>query len=1372
MVSLLALVYCTSAAAAWDHVIYVDPLEGNNTQECIEGSVPCRNLSFAFQPEYQRSSTQYVLLPGTHYLDNSTYGSPFTDLDDLAIVGNGSDSSDTVIECNAPNSGLAFVGISNVYLERITFTTCAGLRNTTSRDFGSENFAMQKSQAALYFYLCNNVSMSMVDVTNSPNATGVVMYDTIGTNRIEQCTFSNNRIEHTSPYPGGGGFYVEFSYCVPGDDNCTNDGSDITANQNAIYLFSNCTFVHNKADSIDPTNASTFILPLGRDHNAFGRGGGLSIFFKGNASSNRVNILGCLFESNRALWGGGLFVEFHDTAGDNLVSVGGNATFIDNKCFFTNKSGTGGGGMRIGHYVYGGSVSGNIVALYNCSFSNNSALNGGGLSISPTLQETSPDQVAFINISDCHFYLNTARLGAAVEISRFSPIVKGHMMHIQFTNCIFKYNTIHYLSTDSTKPYQTGVGSVYMNNANVSFRGNILFERNNGSAVAVVGMPVDFMNCLATFTFNRGYKGGGIALLGAAWILINGSTKMVFYNNTAENHGGAIYNKYIEKENFATYPNCFIRHYDPTLNAKNWSAIFLFVHNYHMNGIHRNAIYSTSILPCSWVGGSIGSNSSAILCWHGWIYNVSCSEEISSEAGSITQEKTLLQSFPGHPFYLPLIIEDDVHHNITTQTVFSATSNAMHTAEVEPSFTYVSGETVAVTGIENQTFTLLLDSAGDRVWHVEFTVELQNCPPGFMISDGKCECLHNGFLGNVDCDMVSFSASLYNGYWMGTLPGYNNTLFVSLCPPNFCYLNPKQSSFRLPNSIDELDAFICGRQHRTGVLCGECKDGYGPAVNSEVHECTPCGNNTSIAANATYYVLSVYLPLLVLFAVIILFNIRLTTGPANAFIVYSQVVASTFGLDPAGQITFNTITNDSRSFQMAYKVPYGIFNLEFIENIIGPLCLGTTLNTPDVISLDYLVAVFPLLMIVIVIFFMKLSSCIINRLRRTALCRRSGALNHLCGSWRLGEGLLHAFAAFLLLSYNKFTVVSSYLVQLVGAQPFYNENGVENIQEVSFVGNSTSAHPENVLKYHLLGYIVFTTFVAIPPLLLLEYPMKLLEWCINKVNCLRRIYPVDKVHIFLDTFQGCYRNKMRFFAGLYFLFRLIINVSYILTGNSIQQFIVQQIICTIFIVLVALCQPYTEDKKIFNYIDTLIFTNLALLNALSLYLYIFSQAYPEERLPTLVFVIQYVLLFLPLLYMIAYILYYFSSPCRSTELWFRCIRLFQNRKYHPLDEVIRDDASTTDGTQSRDEIEALLERAEVDNTYRPNPGSVSVPVTNVCIHDTGQGVKGGSSSDSGVRSRQSSINNYGSTASRTVSIQTVPSSSGRATGSSDKNNND
>jgi len=156
----IALSSCCSAWA-WEHVINIDSEKGNNTQECIDGRIPCMNLSFAFQPgpeyRYRRNSTQYILHPGTHYLDDSTYNSPFNNLDNFAIVGNGSNSSDTVIECNAPNSSLAFFEVSNIYLERVTFSHCAGLRNSTSRDFSSSNFTMLKTQAALYFYLCSNV---------------------------------------------------------------------------------------------------------------------------------------------------------------------------------------------------------------------------------------------------------------------------------------------------------------------------------------------------------------------------------------------------------------------------------------------------------------------------------------------------------------------------------------------------------------------------------------------------------------------------------------------------------------------------------------------------------------------------------------------------------------------------------------------------------------------------------------------------------------------------------------------------------------------------------------------------------------------------------------------------------------------------------------------------------------------------------------------------------------------------------------------------------------------------------------------------------------------------------------------------------------
>jgi len=341
-------------------------------------------------------------------------------------------------------------------------------------------------------------------------------------------------------------------------------------------------------------------------------------------------------------------------------------------------------------------------------------------------------------------------------------------------------------------------------------------------------------------------------------------------------------------------------------------------------------------------------------------------------------------------------------------------------------------------------------------------------------------------------------------------------------------------------------------------------------------------------------------------------------------------------------------------------------------------------------------------------------------------------------------------------------------------QPLYNENGTKIFpKRVYFAGNYKATDTDYIFKYCLPASVCFATFVAIPPLLLLGYPVKWLEWCLSKVECLWRIYPVDKVHILLDTFQGCYRNKMRFFAGLYFLFRLIFYVTYIVTDTYIQQFIIQQVACTVFIVLIALCQPYTKDNKIFNYVDMLMFTNLAILNALSWYLYHFAQDNPGQPLSTSVFVIQYILVFLPLLYMIAYVLYDLSNPCHHKiqhhihETFHMCIRrLFRKPEYHHLDGIVRDDASTNEGTQNEDDDEALFERAETKNTYRPSP--VNLPVTEVHTYPTGMRPRGSPSEDSGLRSHQSSINNYGSTASRTVSMPTPPDSSGQTTGSSNK----
>ena len=86
--------------------------------------------------------------------------------------------------------------------------------------------------------------------------------------------------------------------------------------------------------------------------------------------------------------------------------------------------------------------------------------------------------------------------------------------------------------------------------------------------------PVNFSDSSATFHSNTGNYGGAISILGSAYILINDDTTMHFERNRAKVHGGAIANVFIERENFAMYPNCFIRHANPFVHPDNWGGYF------------------------------------------------------------------------------------------------------------------------------------------------------------------------------------------------------------------------------------------------------------------------------------------------------------------------------------------------------------------------------------------------------------------------------------------------------------------------------------------------------------------------------------------------------------------------------------------------------------------------------------------------------------------------------------------------------------------------------------------------------------------------------------------------------------------------------
>ena len=557
--------------------------------------------------------------------------------------------------------------------------------------------------------------------------------------------------------------------------------------------------------------------------------------------------------------------------------------------------------------------------------------------------------------------------------------------------------------------------------------------------------------------------------------------------------------------------------------------------------------------------------------------------------------------------------------------------------------------------------------------------------------------------GALNCDPFSCEWTLQNGYWLGLSPEFNDTLVVALCPTDYCYTNNTASDLRIPaiNAISNADAFICGRLNRTGVLCGECIEGYAPAINSDTYECVSCSPSEE-RINFLYYILVVYLPLLLLFLFIIIFNIRLTSGPANAFILYAQVVSTTFDLNADGQIPLNTIYPYVDRLLRVYRIPYNIFNLNFISNVLPPFCLSHRLNSLDVIALNYIVATFPLMMILLVVLAYK---CPCFRRIKFKSC---GQFLHRRG-WRLqlANSLVHAFAAFILLSYTRFCLISAFLV---GLQPLWNEQGeYVGHQRLYFAGQFTSYDTTYTLRYGLPAYLVFATFIAIPPILLLGFPIRWLEKLILKVKWLRDIYPFDKVNILLDTFQGCFKNNRRFFAGLYFLFRLALYATYMLTDTWLLQYTIQQILVTLYIVLIAVLWPY--KRNFINYVDIAIFANMGILNILSLYLIDFNEITPNLPLPVGVFVLQYILIFAPLVYMIAYIVWYLTKPyhrsiqlkAKRTYRWLKSRQLLRIRKISETETATGIIGDHDPLSEADSNLDGILERATERNTYKQNP---------------------------------------------------------------------
>ena len=306
----------------WEHKIYVSTTAGINDTTCWTSGqhTPCATINLALKG-LQHNSTVIYITPGIYTLE---YGqeTQLRDKSQLAIIGNVTDSpgeqQKVVIKCSS-FTGLSFLWSDDIILQSLTLHGCGGVQVSTSMNVSSQSFALLTFQVAVYMLCCQNVLIIDI-VIESSNGTGLTMYNTVGNVTISGCVFMKNGLEISY---GGGGLQIEWSYCDPENEwDCLEEGnSPVDDNNDSLYNIINCNFTSNMAKGKSLLSHYNKLSNQGRDSYMFGRGGGVSVIFKGHASNNKIIMYYNLLQDNQADHGGGLYIGYYDNVYNNSINM-------------------------------------------------------------------------------------------------------------------------------------------------------------------------------------------------------------------------------------------------------------------------------------------------------------------------------------------------------------------------------------------------------------------------------------------------------------------------------------------------------------------------------------------------------------------------------------------------------------------------------------------------------------------------------------------------------------------------------------------------------------------------------------------------------------------------------------------------------------------------------------------------------------------------------------------------------------------------------------------------------------------------------------------------------------------------------------------
>ena len=1171
-----------------------------------------------------------LMIPVVHLNDTVR----FSNLNFLSIVGK---FGTTDILCPSSNSvtdaGIILSNITGtIILKNFKMSYC-GSRDETRLRIDDNTLATFTS--ALTIVRSRNVEMSQVVIANSRGIGLTVLEHQGGKVEVVSAIFLKNKLPEKYEERGkigfrGGGVYIAI---------VERHKSGLYFQTDKSFIFEDCKFLNNNGRAGTDTN-----YRLAHTHR-YDQGGGAYISLKHDSLENiRVSFLRCQFAGNQAYYAGGGLSLSISAQGESskhnakvLFEVV-DSTFEHNGCdehTYTQR----GGALQL-TILDESYTRQSIFSVNNATFTSNCAEIGGAIHYRSHQATPSSNAMRF---DGCMFKNNTAHIGSAVAMTpdHSKKLLTGYKTNPVFQNCFIQNN---FVCKKRFRFYNAqrniGTGTVYASLYNVHFEGTNVFQNNMGSGLYIVNGIVNTTSSGLRFINNTGINGGAMALIGASRIILGQKYSYEFINNTAFHRGGAIYVLVTDHIDFTASGNCFIHIDQNTDEAESdfshrmmnkWNANVSFSGNKALHSSGGHAIYATSLYPCLTMRAEDNTKQSdymSVNVSHAFtIHGVKLDSDVTLQPQVATDGAWLRQTqgslriaIPGEKFHHGVIAMDDLGQPADASFLANFNSKSGSIKLNPANFTYI-GDSMHVTGEPGSNANLYIHPVSPRHNYVKVEVKLHHCPPGFKLTSySECACNAHAQFGLFKCDDNHFQSYLLLGYWAGYIGELQ--LLTSECP--FCDFSDSLSStsefeLALPKHFSELDEQVCGKT-RTGIVCGVCRENYTVHFHSPAFLCKP-SEPLGCKLGWFFYVISELAPVTAVFILVFVFNISFTSGAVNGFILFSQLLGS---LDIyAGGITVFSVTEKPKfdNATQGYRVLYGFFNLDFFNAETLSFCLWKNASALDMLAFKYVTILYTLLLVVAVI-------CIMNKCGGRCLAKYYRITT-------VKVTVIHGISTFLVVCYAQCIRISLSLLLPVHLHTAQNEKSIDHRSRVRvwFNGELTHLGKDHWL-YAAPAIFCLLTVGLLPPLLLLVYPLMNKSLALfgleEKKPFQVLLLSINWLKPLLDSFQGCFKDNLRFFAGLYFLYRWTFLLFHWGTGNFSAYYTGIGGILVFMLTLHTVCQPYI--KRVHNVIDTLLFANLVLINSLSFFNYHKTRSQRVQYSATVsAAIVQQILIYLPLM---------------------------------------------------------------------------------------------------------------------------------------------